>query len=113
SPAMVRASWRSTTRHPGMRITIMAPERCEDAATNNIGSVTVLHQRVHVQAEYEERRPDFLPFRVPSRAACLPSSPPSARRAKDARLTPALFPLVVALLTGHLHNWAGRNANYW
>jgi hypothetical protein len=28
----------------------------EDAATNNIGSVTVLHERVRVQAESEEAR---------------------------------------------------------
>jgi hypothetical protein len=34
----------------------------EDAATNNIGSVTVLHERVRVQAESEEGRPDSLPF---------------------------------------------------
>jgi len=31
-------------------------------ATNNIGSVTVLHERVRVQAESEEGRPDSLPI---------------------------------------------------
>jgi hypothetical protein len=38
------------------------PSAGEDAATNNIGSVTVLHERVRVQAESEEGRPDSLPI---------------------------------------------------
>jgi hypothetical protein len=32
----------------------LTPSAGEDAATNNIGSVTVLHRRVRVQAELEE-----------------------------------------------------------
>jgi hypothetical protein len=49
--------------HPGPRIAYGATRvLAEDAATNNIGSVTVLHERVRVQAESEEGRPDSLPF---------------------------------------------------
>src|SRR5690242_7861972 len=52
---MARASWWNTNTTRKSRIAnVSRPSAGEDAATNNIGPVTVLHDRVPVQAEWEE-----------------------------------------------------------
>src|SRR6516162_3219100 len=52
---MARASWQNTNTTRESRIAnVSRPSAGEDAATNNIGPVTVLHDRVRVQAELEE-----------------------------------------------------------
>jgi hypothetical protein len=52
---MARASWWNTNTIRESRIAnVSRPSAGEDAATNNIGSVTLLHDRVPVQAESEE-----------------------------------------------------------
>jgi len=52
---MARASWWNTNTTRESRIAnVSRPSAGEDAATNNIGPVTLLHDRVRVQAELEE-----------------------------------------------------------
>jgi hypothetical protein len=52
---MARASWWNTNTTRESRIAnVSRPSAGEDAATNNIGPVTLLHDRVPVQAELEE-----------------------------------------------------------
>jgi hypothetical protein len=54
------------------------PGAGEDAATNNIGSVTVLHSRLRVQAVSQEGRPDSQPFGELAQPAAFRTHPPAA-----------------------------------
>src|SRR5215467_6568271 len=61
-----RALWRSTNRHPGSPERDHEPSAGGDAATNNIGSVTVLHWRLRVHPNWEDAQALLRMFHNPA-----------------------------------------------
>src|SRR5262249_12691281 len=66
SPAVTCALWWSTNRHPGSPERDHEPSAGGDAATNNIGSVTVLHRRLRVHPKWEDAQAVLRVFHDPA-----------------------------------------------